>query len=445
MAEMEAEVMAEFDLRKEADAQERGQHLLEGLLGGSSGDCAWLEEWRDGALSSVLRPAGPAVTGHALNAWHAAGASAAGGAAGRGSGARPGLVTRLTRQAFGGRAVVETLAAGEEHVNRLRVALRRLQVEVPSVMREASGEQVLAMSLAHGRSLTEVLDVVAHGPKEHAEKAAAWFAALLMFVVVPLWGKMLLVVGCCHADPHPGNFKVDCVPGLEEAMSPASDSSALPPPPAPRRGLLSRVTRGGGGSAPPIKELGAECPIRLSILDWGSCVDLGDDIRQTLCKLLVSLSALRIAQGQLQDDPDDVVALVAAAEATTGAAASVRQLGIQPSEGCGDAFLAALGMALFDPSVAANHPELRGGKAEQLGRSFPASSGLGKVLRVVAILVGICRELETKLNDEATDRAQAMGGIPGAASRASNGSDRPFVELFLVELWRPFAEEGLQI
>lgn len=137
MAEMEAEVMAEFDLRKEADAQERGQHLLEGLLGGSSGDCAWLEEWRDGALSSVLRPAGPAVTGHALKAWHAAGASVAGGVAGRGSGARPGLVTRLARQAFGGRAVAETLAAGEEHVNRLRVALRRLQVEVPSVIREA--------------------------------------------------------------------------------------------------------------------------------------------------------------------------------------------------------------------------------------------------------------------------------------------------------------------
>merc|ERR1711870_45552 len=120
-------------------------------------------------------------------------------------------------------------------------------------------------------------------------------------------------------------------------------------------------------------------------------------------------------------------------ESTKAAADCVRCLGVQagPDQ---DGLLAALGMALFDPSVASSHPELRGGKAEQLGRSFPAGSGVGKILRVVAILVGICRELETRLNDEATER------LPQSRAESERS---PFVDLFLVELWRPFAEEGM--
>merc|ERR1719382_2400473 len=102
------------------------------------------------------------------------------------------------------------------------------------------------MDLAGGRSLKEVLDVVAGGDPDSAQKAAAWFAALLLFVIAPLWGRMLLVVGCCHADPHPGNFRVDGIPGLEEAM-PAPIAPAASPP--PRRGFLGRLVGGGRGSA----------------------------------------------------------------------------------------------------------------------------------------------------------------------------------------------------
>merc|ERR1711879_191703 len=117
-------------------------------------------------------------------------------------------------------------------------------------------------------------------------------------------------------------------------------------------------------------------------------------------------------------------------ESTKAAADCVRCLGVQagPDQ---DGLLAALGMALFDPSVASSHPELRGGKAEQLGRSFPAGSGVGKILRVVAILVGICRELEARMNEEAKTRACVVGDAAGPAEE-----HRPFVELFLVELWR---------
>jgi len=118
------------------------------------------------------------------------------------------------------------------------------------------------------------------------------------------------------------------------------------------------------------------------------------------------------------------------AEATQTVAACIRTLGLQSED---DEFLAALGMALFDPAVASHHPKLSDGRAEEeLGRGFPAGSNVGKVLRVVAILVGICRELEARMNEEAAGRQSA-----------SSMEQQPFVELFLVELWRPFAEEGL--
>lgn len=331
------------------------------------------------------------------------------------------MLTRLARRAYGGRALADGMAEGEEHVARLRTALRRLQVRVPRVHLEASGQRVLAMGIAEGRSLKEVLDVIAQSPKEDAEKAAAWFAALLLFVIVPLWGKMLLVVGCCHADPHPGNFKVDGIPGLEEVIA------AQPVFTPPRRGLLSRLV-GGGAAAEPA----APPPLTFNILDWGSCVDLDDGLRQTLCRLLVSLGELRAAQRRLGEAAGDEAARAAETEAKRKVADCIRTLGVQGEPGQ-EEFLAALGMALFDPSVAATHPELRGGKVEQLGRTFSAGSGIGKVLRVVAILVGMCRELERRLNSQAADR------LPTAVSRG----DQPFVELFLVDLWRPFAEEGL--
>jgi len=128
------------------------------------------------------------------------------------------------------------------------------------------------------------------------------------------------------------------------------------------------------------------------------------------------------------------------AEARRRAADCLRALGV----GGEDATLAALGMALFDPAMR-SHPDLRG-QAEELGRSFHAGSGLGKVLRVVAILVGISRELETRLNREVRERlpaeaASRLGALGAPSSQTSDGE--PFFELFLVELWRPFAEEGL--
>merc|ERR1711957_1140919 len=70
------------------------------------------------------------------------------------------------------------------------------------------------------------------GAIPRTQQAAAWFAALLIFVILPLWGKMLLEVGCCHADPHPGNFKVDGIPDLQAV--PEST-------PAPKRSLSTAV------------------------------------------------------------------------------------------------------------------------------------------------------------------------------------------------------------
>uniref|UniRef100_A0A7S4SF55 ABC1 atypical kinase-like domain-containing protein n=1 Tax=Alexandrium monilatum TaxID=311494 RepID=A0A7S4SF55_9DINO len=412
MVGMEAEVLQEFDLRHEADCQMRGAALVEGLLG-HDGSFEWLEEWRNQAFSAVLRPAGPQVASQAQETWRT-GTLGAGRPAG-------GWLTRLARRAYLGRAAADELAEGERHVARLRAALRSLQVRVPAVLEEASGPHVLSMAVAEGRSLKEVLDVVSEESRGSAQKAAAWFAALLLFVIVPLWGKMLLAVGCCHADPHPGNFKVSGVPGLEEAMAERATCEW------PRqRGILSRIMC----NSTPTQPEDMAPALNLWVLDWGSCVDLEEDVRQSLCRLVIGLSNLRAAQRHLKASPEDAEVIRAEAEATLAVATCVRLLGLQSED---DSFLAALAMVLFDPSVAASHPSLKGGRAEEeLGRGFPATSGMGKVLRIIAILVGICRELEARMNEEAAGRLSS-------ACQA----EQPFLELFLVELWRPFAEEGL--
>lgn len=182
-------------------------------------------------------------------------------------------------------------------------------------------------------------------------------------------------------------------------------------------------------SSAPAEPEDAAAALSLWVLDWGSCVDLDEHVRQTLCRLVLGLSELRVARRRMEAAPGDAAAEGAEAEAVRGVAACARLLGVRSED---DRFLAALAMVLFDPSLASTHPDLRGGRAEEeLGRSFPASSSMGKVLRVIAIMVGICRELEARMNEE-------------AASRLSGGqADQPFLELFLVELWRPFAEEGL--
>ncbi|CAE8625957.1 unnamed protein product [Polarella glacialis] len=456
MVGMEAEVLREFDLQHEARCQKHGAFVLESILGSAvSGpmsneeemDCEWLEEWRDGALLAAFRPAGPSIAGKAQQTWRAAAGSSSSAPP-----AAPGLLTRLGRWCVGGQGLVQGLAEGEEHLARLRQALRRLRVRVPDIYPEVSGPHLLAMELARGRSLKQVLDVALQeqgrvgaagddSTEEAAKKAAAWFAALLLFVIVPLWGKMLLVIGCCHADPHPGNFKVDGIPGLDDL---------LPPPPGPLRpggtGLLGRLSR-TKPSPDPANSLAPPLPrITFSVLDWGSCVDLDTDMRQALCQLVISLGDLRRIQsrGSNSSEAGTTDDQAAEAEAIRTAAASVRQLGLQvgndhPER---DAFQAALGMALFDPSVATSHPLLRGAAAQQemaMG-SFPIDSKMGMILRVIAIIVGICRGLEQRLNAEAAERLPS-NVVPRAAGAEG---PTPFVEFFLVELWRPFAEAAQQ-
>merc|ERR1712203_944748 len=153
-------------------------------------------------------------------------------------------------------------------------------------------------------------------------------------------------------------------------------------------------------------------------------------------------SDLRRAQGRLREAESDTEAKSLESNATQAVASCMRSLGVEaPQDAAGDAFLAGVGMALFDPSSAKNNPNIQDSQLEQLQRSFSAGSGIGKVLRVVAILVGICRELERRLNDEATERLAASGRIQNGDRQSSERT--PFVDLFLVELWRPFAGEGM--
>lgn len=421
---MEAEVLQEFNLQHEARCQEHGAFVLESLLGSGPAEHEWLEEWRNTALLTVLRPVGPDLASRAQASWSGGHAAAPAG-----------WLTRMARRAVGGRQVAQDMAEGEESIARLRTALQQLDVRVPHILTEACGPHVLVMELAEGRSLKQVLDVAlqeqstGRGEADSpAQKAAAWFAALLLFVIIPLWGKMLLTLGCCHADPHPGNFKVSGIPGLEESMP-------LPMPPPKQPGLLRRLT----GGAPAAQAAEAPLPLTLWVLDWGSCVDLGDDMRQSLCRLVIGLSVIRRAQRSRDGGQEDAAAVAGEADATRDVAAAVRSLGVRVGEDRPDrdAFQAALGMVLFDPAVASRHPLLRETASDELGRNLPVDSTLGRVLRVVAIMVGVCREMEARINEQAAERAPARIG--------DRGSDRPFVELFLVELWRPFAEEGLDM
>eukprot|EP00927_Polykrikos_kofoidii_P049462 TRINITY_DN43505_c0_g1_i1.p1 TRINITY_DN43505_c0_g1~~TRINITY_DN43505_c0_g1_i1.p1 ORF type:complete len:722 (-),score=121.56 TRINITY_DN43505_c0_g1_i1:187-2352(-) len=413
MVNTEAEVLQEFDLRHEAECQIRGDEVIQSLVSPAN-KCVWLEEWRDGAIGASLRPAGTTAVAQARDVWRSGGVAGA-------------WLKHVACRAYGGKELAEDVARGETHVARLRVAIKCLQVRVPKVYAEASGPHVLSMSLAGGRSLKQVLDVASARRGDEAEKAAAWFAALLLFVIVPLWGKMLLVLGCCHADPHPGNFKVDGIPGLDIL----DDEELAASQPPPKRGLLSRFLCCGGARNQTVEPAPS---LTLWVLDWGSCVDLRRDVRSNLCALLVSLGDLRDAQSRLKVDANDAVAGEAMAKATAEAAACIRSLGMQASDEK-DAFLAAIGMALFDPSTVKGNPILKGQKLDDIGSSFAADSGIGKVLRVIAILVGMCRELETQVNQEVAGHAPAGG--------QTADHDRRFVELFLVDLWRPFAEAGL--
>lgn len=435
MVGLEDEVLREFDMRHEAACQEHGRAVLEALL---DDDCAsdpdgWLNAWRDAAFLTMLQPAGPRAAGQAQQCWRDAGAASS-----RGWG-QSGWFTRMARWAVGGRELAAGCAEGEEHLSRLRAALKTLRIRVPAVFEAASGPHVLTMEVAVGRSLKEVLDVAtlgnadgeASGPTEAAKMAAAWFSALLLFVIIPLWGKMLLEVGCCHADPHPGNFKVDGVPGLDEAVDSSNVGRRQP-----GSRIWSRLSR-NNGPAP----TACTRPITLTVLDWGSCVDLDDGARRELCRMVVGLSDLRrLAKhgdmmGSAGADSLDAEARTAEMEAIRQVAASVRAFGVTIGQDREDRdeFQAALGMALFDPRVLSKHPLLRGEQAQQeLSQSIPAQSAVGKVLRVVAILVGMSCELERRINAEATDRVPQVQ------------ADQPLVALFLADLWRPFAKEGLQ-
>merc|ERR1719265_1464886 len=110
----------------------------------------------------------------------------------------------------------------------------------------------------------------------------------------------------------------------------------------------------------------------LWILDWGSCVDLEDDMRKSLCRLVRGLSVLHRVQRSKAAGQEDTATAVAEADATCEVADAVRSLGVRVGEGRPDqdAFQAALGMALFDPAVAANNPLLQGAASEELGRSL---------------------------------------------------------------------------
>merc|ERR1711948_238665 len=123
---------------------------------------------------------------------------------------------------------------------------------------------------------------------------------------------------------------------------------------------------------------------------------------------------------------------LAALEATASrtVATCMRSLGVEASQdAAGDAFLAAVAMTLFDPSSAKDNPHLSPGCLEDLQQALPAGSGVGKVLRVVAILVGICRELETRLNQELRERMPAQAASRIGVEGLSDG--QPFFELFL--------------
>lgn len=364
----EAEVLKEFDLRNELECQETGAFLLEGLLGE---DCKWLQEWQNAALTTALKPlekTGLApVAKQASSMW---------------SGSRPGMFQSMRQKVFG-------MPEPERRMKTVKETLAKLQIKVPNVWREHSSAHVMCMDLAPGKSLKRYLDEALDESAAVAERedAQMWFTVLWICVIVPLWGKMLLEVGNCHADPHPGNFRFFDGKGAARGTPPS-----------------------------------------FWILDWGSIIEVPEATRRSLCSLIMNLARWRRTV-QSEDEQERLTA-GPGGPCVRAVAQTMRAIGCKDGpSGPNDDLLAAIAMSIFDPEVRNTHELLRGGGDGQdvFEQSFPTDSLIGKILRIIAILVGVCRSIQSSINLKSTAMHQDAQ-----------------VDLFLVELWLAFAEEGIQ-
>lgn len=97
-------------------------------------------------------------------------------------------------------------------------------------------------------------------------------------------------------------------------------------------------------------------------------------------------------------------------------AAALRELGVQGD----DATLARVAGGLFDPGFRYGEGE---GAEQRAHVDIDPTSTLGHLLRVIAVLVGLCGQLAATV----PERAPQLGNV----------------DLSLVRLWRPLAQEGL--
>merc|ERR1719160_926833 len=173
------------------------------------------------------------------------------------------------------------------------------------------------MDFAPGKSLKKYLDEALDQSAAAAarEDAQMWFAVLWICVVVPLWGKMLLEVGNCHADPHPGNFRFLDGQGAAKGTPPS-----------------------------------------FWLLDWGSIIEVPDATRRALCSLIMNLARWR-RTAQSNDDQERNTAGTGG-PCVRAVAQTMRELGCRHAN---DDLLAAIAMSIFDPEVRNTHELLRAG------------------------------------------------------------------------------------
>ncbi|CAD7929538.1 unnamed protein product [Amoebophrya sp. A25] len=393
----------------------------------------------------------------------------------------------------------ETSRGSKQQYERVKRSLEKMKIKVPRVLDEFCTKRVLCMEWAPGTSFKELLDrsledlkwresgrdssvdnasltrnastgVASPGQQEEATEvendedhlgselanpsnAGLILAVTFFSILVPLFGRMLMHEGICHADPHPGNFK-----------------------------LSGR---------------------NLWILDWGTILEVPVRKRRLFSRLVLNNFRRQkfILQGAINEHKDDNTA--DGGEQTSGASASaapdkqqfpssgptgagckenvkamlaelrksmandMRSLMPNPERAAelSDEYLEQAACALFDPNIQEADRKMgvmrnRDPNATLQGEDLSEllAPPLSQVVRMVAILVGILSQLEEMFAKEleksnakrgtdggsaAEPRATKSGESSATTTDSSPPSSAPR-QLWLPELWAPLAEEAIR-